>query len=276
MCGLRSPRTFAQPLRRSNLELRVTTGGRRSQFDELVLPLLGSWGMPVARAGAGVAEWQVLVSQRGAVAVSEEAPAPAEGADEEAEAEEAGAGVAEAMAERRTEAGAGEEVEEEEEEADQEEAEPEQAQVAAGGGAGGRGSRVLVYASSRREAEQLGAYIAAVSDAPTAFYHAGMSSRARRAVELRWRTGALAAVVATVAFGLGAPQPQCAHECPRHPLPAGHALRLHTAAAQYTALPPYLLPSPIHRPTALPSTQAWTWPMWTSWCAGATPTAWRS
>ena len=192
--------------------MRVTTGGRRSDFDALLLPLLHRWGTPVARAGDGGAEWQVLASQRGAVAVSEEAPAPAEGVeedDEQEEEEEVEAGAAEALAERRTEAGAGEELEEEgeEEEAGQEGAEPEQAQAAGGGSggsgggpgsAGGRGSRALVYASSRRLVEQLHAYIEAVSDARVAFYHAGMSSAARRAVELRWRTGELAAVVATV------------------------------------------------------------------------------
>ena len=88
MCGLQSPMFFSKPLRRTNLDLRVTTGGRRSDFDALLLPLLHRWGTPVARAGDGGAEWQVLASQRGAVAVSEQAPAPAEGVEEDDEREQ--------------------------------------------------------------------------------------------------------------------------------------------------------------------------------------------
>ncbi len=59
----------------------------------------------------------------------------------------------------------------------------------------------IVYASSRKLAEQLAEEITAV--ARTAAYHAGLDTETRERVQTAFQTGKLEVVVATIAFGMG-------------------------------------------------------------------------
>ncbi|MGF1527591.1 MAG: RecQ family ATP-dependent DNA helicase [Candidatus Competibacterales bacterium] len=59
----------------------------------------------------------------------------------------------------------------------------------------------IVYAPSRREAEELGQSLARRHRASA--YHAGLEPAAREAIQLQFQRGELDAVVATIAFGMG-------------------------------------------------------------------------
>jgi len=66
----------------------------------------------------------------------------------------------------------------------------------------------LVYTRSRREAEELAAWLQE-QGYRTAAYHAGLLSGDRRHLEQAWLGGALQFVVATNAFGMGVNKPDC-------------------------------------------------------------------
>ncbi len=63
----------------------------------------------------------------------------------------------------------------------------------------------IVYARTRKESEELAALLA--QTLPVAAYHAGMPARARDEVQARFLSGALEAIVATIAFGMGIDKP---------------------------------------------------------------------
>ena len=59
----------------------------------------------------------------------------------------------------------------------------------------------IVYATSRRQAEQLAASLA--TRMPAAAYHAGLDAEVRERVQTAFQSGQLEVVVATIAFGMG-------------------------------------------------------------------------
>ncbi len=61
----------------------------------------------------------------------------------------------------------------------------------------------IVYASTRKRCEALGAKIAATTKRPTSVYHAGMSTAERRAAQEDFMQGRTGIAVATLAFGMG-------------------------------------------------------------------------
>ena len=64
----------------------------------------------------------------------------------------------------------------------------------------------LVYVRSRRDSEELAAWLAQVGYA-TAAYHAGLSAEERREIEASWLSGKSQFVVCTSAFGMGINKP---------------------------------------------------------------------
>jgi ATP-dependent DNA helicase RecQ len=73
----------------------------------------------------------------------------------------------------------------------------------------------LVYTRSRRESEQLAAWLTQnghVTDA----YHAGLSPERRRRIEEQWLTGRTPFVICTSAFGMGVDKPNCRWVCHFH------------------------------------------------------------
>ncbi|NEQ21482.1 MAG: ATP-dependent DNA helicase RecQ [Microcoleus sp. SIO2G3] len=64
----------------------------------------------------------------------------------------------------------------------------------------------LVYVRSRRDSEELAAWLAQVGYA-TAAYHAGLSAEERREIEASWLSGERQFVVCTSAFGMGINKP---------------------------------------------------------------------
>ena len=65
----------------------------------------------------------------------------------------------------------------------------------------------IVYCLSRDDAESMAFLVSNFTGIPAAFYHAGMSSGQRMAVQNKWRTGAVKIVAATIAFGMGIDHP---------------------------------------------------------------------
>ncbi len=64
----------------------------------------------------------------------------------------------------------------------------------------------LVYVRTRRDSENLAAWLAEIGYA-TASYHAGLGAEDRRAVEASWLSGKIPFVVCTCAFGMGINKP---------------------------------------------------------------------
>ena len=65
----------------------------------------------------------------------------------------------------------------------------------------------IVYCLSKSECVDVSKFLNEKCKIKTAYYHAGLASRQRVAVQKRWRSGEVDIVCATIAFGMGIDKP---------------------------------------------------------------------
>lgn len=71
----------------------------------------------------------------------------------------------------------------------------------------------IVYCLSKSECMDVSKFLNEKCKIKTAYYHAGLASRQRVAVQKRWRSGEVDVVCATIAFGMGIDKPDVVSSC---------------------------------------------------------------